>query len=138
MTHLDDDALLGFVLETLDAPEESRVREHVIGCPECCERMGKVQADVDRLSGVSLQVREAPVPPLPVGRRFLPVLTRVAAILAVGFLAGYVTADLSAPVHPEAVQQRLVPGVPAAPRTGYFPCRPVDVGPGAGSAAGLR
>jgi hypothetical protein len=53
--------------------------------------------------------------------------TRAAAILAVGFSAGYITAELTNPIRPTAVPQRLVPGRPATPPSGYFSCQAADV-----------
>lgn len=129
MTHLDDDTLLRSALETLDERDNARVREHLAVCAQCSERMERVREEVGRLSGIRVEVGEFAPPPLRRPRRVVSALARAAAILAVGFLAGYATADLTAPERPTAVQQRLVPGSPAAPRTGYFPCRAVDVGP---------
>ncbi len=130
MTHLDDDVLLKFVLETLDAPEDQRVREHLSECHQCRERVKQVQADVGRLSGIEMQLGEAVPPPLPRRKPYLSTAVRAAAVLAVGFLAGYVTAEVSNPVPPNAVQQRLVPSAPATPSSGYFSCQAVDISPG--------
>jgi hypothetical protein len=47
----------------------------------------------------------------------------------VGFLAGYMTAELTNPVRPITVQQRLVPGHPGVPSTGYYSCQTVDITP---------
>jgi hypothetical protein len=134
MTHLDDDTLLRSALETLDERDNALARAHLAVCLQCKERMERVREEVGRLSGISVEVGEVAAPSL--RRRWVavPALARAAAILAFGFLAGYVTADLTAPLRPAAVQQRLVPGGPPAPRTGFFPCQAVDVGPG-GTAA---
>jgi anti-sigma factor RsiW len=130
MTHLDDDILLKFLLGTLEGPDDSRVREHVAGCQRCREREEKLQAEIGRLSGIEMRVEEAAAPPLPRQPRLLAVVSRAAAILAVGFLAGYMTAELSNPDRPIAVQQRLVPTHPTVPSTGYYSCQTVDISAG--------
>jgi anti-sigma factor RsiW len=130
MTHLDDDTLLKFLLEILDGPDDSRVREHLARCERCKKRGEELQAQIRQLSRIEMQLGEVTAPPLPRRSRLLTVVTRAAAILAVGFLAGYMTAELSNPIRPIAVQQRLVPGHPAVPSTGYYSCQAVDVSVG--------
>jgi anti-sigma factor RsiW len=130
MTHLDDDTLLKFHLEMLDPSDDSRVREHLSACRQCREREKKIQADVGRLSEIEMHLDEAAPPPLLRRARFFTVAARAAAMLAVGFLAGYMTAEVANPVPPNTVQQRLVPARIAAPPSGYFPCQAVDAGAG--------
>jgi anti-sigma factor RsiW len=127
MTHLDEDTLLKFVLETLDAPDASLVREHLAECQLCTQQEKKFRMEVGRLIDVEVQVEAVAPPRLPRRMRILAVATRAAAILAVGFLAGYLTAELSHPIRPETVQQRLVPGRLTTPPSGYIPCQAVDV-----------
>jgi hypothetical protein len=52
---------------------------------------------------------------------------KAAAVLAVGFSIGYATAELSNPVPPIPVQQRLIPSEIAVPSSGYVPVQEVDV-----------
>jgi hypothetical protein len=127
MTHLDEDTLLKFVLETLDEPDAALVREHLSGCQLCTQQEKKFRMEVRRLSDVEVHVEAVTPPRLPRRMRILVVASRAAAILAVGFLAGYLTAELSSSVQPIPVQQRLVPVRVATPPTGYTPCQAVDI-----------
>jgi len=130
MTHLDEDTLLKFVLETLDEQDASLVREHLSGCQPCAHQEKKLRMEVRRLSGVEVHLEEVTPPGLPRRMRILAVATRAAAILAVGFLAGFLTAELTHPARVETVQQRLVPNRMMTPSSGYTPCRAVDVASG--------
>jgi len=130
MTHLDDDTLLKFHLEMLDPSDDVRIRQHLSACRQCGERDKKVQGEVGRLSEIEMRLDEVAPPPLPRRVRFFAVAARVAAVLAVGFLAGYMTAEVANPLPPNTVQQRLVPARLAAPPSGYVPCQAVDAGAG--------
>jgi hypothetical protein len=127
MIHLDDDTLLKFTLETLDAAEDSLAREHLLGCQLCREKHDRLQSEIRRLSNIEMRVEQVTPPRLPRRFRFLAVASRAAAILVVGFLAGYLTAELSDPIRPTPVQQRLIPRRLTTPSSGYVPCQAVDV-----------
>ena len=127
MTHLDGDTVLKFVLETLDEPDSVRVREHLSGCEQCRQRHHELHDEIKRVEGIDLCVGGAVPPRLPRRAGFLRVSSRWAAVLAVGFLAGYVTAEVSRPVRPIPVQQRLIPVRVASPVSGYIPCQAVDL-----------
>ena len=130
MTHFDDDTLLKFLLETLDGADDLQVREHVAGCRQCKGRADKLQEEIGQLSGIEMRIGRGTTPSLSRRFRLLTVVSRAAAILAVGFLAGYMTAEFSNPIRPVAVQQRLVPGYPTIPSMGYYTCQALDVSAG--------
>ncbi len=127
MSHPDEDTLLKYTLETLDAAGVSLIRQHLLDCRVCREEQEKIEAELRRLRGIAVPVGDAAAPPLPPRSRALLVTARAAAIL-VAFLAGYLTAELSSPPHPAVpVQQRLIPAGPTGPSSGYVSCRPVDI-----------
>jgi anti-sigma factor ChrR (cupin superfamily) len=125
MTHPDGDTLLKFVLQTLDESENEAVRQHLRACDRCTEEERKLEGELRRLSALELPVEKFTPPRLP--RRSIAPLLKVAAVLAVGFLLGYATAQLSNTVHPVPVQQRLIPSQIAVPSSGYVPAQEVDV-----------
>jgi hypothetical protein len=127
MTHPDGDTLLQFVLETLDESDNSAVREHLSACEECRERQRKLEGEITRLASVDLPVTMVAPPRLPWKVRLGSSVSKIAAVLAVGFLLGYATALLSNPVHPIPVQQRLIPAQGRVPSSGYVPCQQVDL-----------
>jgi anti-sigma factor RsiW len=127
MNHPNGDTLLKYVLGTLDESETEAIRQHLSSCEECRNEERKIDGEVTRLSIVDIPLGTVEPPRLPrKTRRLVPVL-KAAAVLAVGFFIGYATAELSNPVSPIPVQQRLIPSQVAVPSSGYVPVREVDI-----------
>ncbi len=76
---------------------------------------------------MELPIEMAAPPRLLRRSRVLVPALKVAAVLTVGFLLGYATAELSNPIPPIPVQQRLIPSQIAVPLSGYVPTQQVDV-----------
>jgi hypothetical protein len=127
MTHPDGDTLLKFVLQTLDKSEDEAVRQHLSSCEQCKGEHRKLEGEVRRLSSFDIPVEMVSPPRLLQRSRGMVPALKVAAVLAVGFLLGYASAQLTNPVHPIPVQQRLIPSHVAVPSSGYVPAREVDV-----------
>jgi len=127
MMHIDDDTLLKFVLETLDEPDNGTVRDHLSLCPICSGKRLELQREVRSLASVDFQV-DAVVPPrLPQRSRRSMMIVRFAAVLAVGFVAGYIMSEVSAPQTTTTVGQQLRPAPVAAPITRPAPCSAIDI-----------
>jgi predicted anti-sigma-YlaC factor YlaD len=127
MTHPNADTLLEFVLQTLEESDNSIVREHLSTCEQCRELQQMLEGEVKRLESIDMHF-DVPSPPrLPRRSRLLMTVSRLAAVLAVGFLLGYVTAQLFDPVRPIPVQQRLIPTQVEVSSSGYIPCQAVDL-----------
>jgi anti-sigma factor RsiW len=127
MMHIDDDTLLKFVLETLDEPDNATVREHLSSCPLCSGKRLELQREVGSLASVDLQVDAVEPPRLPQRSRRSMVIARFAAVLAVGFVAGYLMAELSAPQTTTTVGQQLRPAPVNTPVTRPVPCGAIDI-----------
>lgn len=127
MTHPDADTLLKFVLKTLDESKSSSVAEHLSVCEKCRDLQQKLLGELARLEGIEIHI-DVPAPPgLPRRSRLPLAVSRWAAVLATGFLLGYMTAQLSDPVRPIPVQQRLIPTQGEVSSSGYVSCQAVDV-----------
>jgi len=127
MTHPDSDTLLKYVLRTLEETDESIVHDHLLTCEQCRALQQNLQGEVRRLGEVNLHI-EMPAPPrLPRKLRVPNAVTRLAAALAVGFLMGYVTAQISDRTISVPVQQRLIPARMVVPSSGYIPSQAVDL-----------
>ena len=132
MTHPDDDTLLKFVLETLDGPDNVIVRKHLSACKECQESWQRISRELTRLESVTFHV-DVPAPPGLPHRWRLPLeVSRWAAVLAAGFLLGYLTANISTPLQTMPVQQRLTPTLEGGDTSMFISCKAVDVSPGSG------
>ena len=127
MNHLDGDTLLMHLLETLDEQAEAAVRDHLSVCDACRQESGRLRKEIQRISRIDVRVGGANPPPLPGRYRVLRTVSRMAAVLAVGFMLGYLTADLSNTRLPVPVQQRVIPGVVAGTDTDYVPCAAIDL-----------
>ena len=127
MTHPDADTLLKYVLQTLDESESSSVAEHIAVCENCRNLAQKLLSECTRMGEIEFHV-DAPEPPgLPRQPRMILTMLRWAAVLATGFLLGYLTAQLSDPVRPVIVQQRMVPTRAEVSSSGFVSCQAVDV-----------
>jgi anti-sigma factor RsiW len=126
MTHPDADTLLKFVLQTLDESDTRSVMEHLQACEECRGLQQKLLGELARLGKIDFQI-DIPSPPgLPRRSRLPLAVSRWAAVLAIGFLLGYMTAQLSDPVRPVVVQQRLIPTRAEASASRYVSCQALD------------
>ena len=127
MTHVDDDTLLKFVLEILDNPDESLVRDHLSMCTECRQKSANFQHDVAALGTVEFLHDRVAQPRMPrTTRGRLSALT-AAAVLVAGFLGGYVTSELSNPDRVVVVQQHVQPTPVVVPVTQYVSCEQIDI-----------
>jgi hypothetical protein len=127
MTHPNDDRLLEFVLQTLEESEYSVVRAHLLECEQCRDLQRKLQSQVERLGSIDMQIDMAEPSRLPGTPRQFVAAWRWAAVLAAGFLVGFLTARLSDNAHPIAVPQRLIPAEAPTPSSGYVTCQALDL-----------
>ena len=127
MTHPDADTLLKFALKTLDESDSSSVSAHLSVCEKCRVLQQKILGELARLEEVEIHT-DVPAPPgLPRRLRLPLAVSRWAAVLAIGFLLGYMTAQLSDPVRPVVVQQRLIPTRAEVSSSGFVSCQAIDV-----------
>jgi hypothetical protein len=127
MTHPDGDTILKFALQVLDEPESLVVREHLSLCRQCSNLHMKALSDVARLENIEFWVRVPAPSRLPRRPRLTSDVWRWAAILATGFLLGYITANLSEPLRPIPVRQHLVPTSDPGDSSGFVSCPALDV-----------
>ncbi len=127
MNHPDDDTLLQFVLRTVGEAEYSALQQHLSLCEQCREREREMQAEVERLGAIQMQIDLLELPRLPGPIRATIARWGWAAGLAAGFLLGMLTAALTNEEHPAAVPQRLVTTTVVSSSSGYIPCQASDV-----------
>jgi len=128
MTHPDADALLRFVLQTSEDSERSAVAEHIVRCEACARAEREIRADVLKLETAGDDIRIPAPPALPRRLHRTLAFSRWAAVLAAGFLLGYVTSNLTSALPAIPVQQRLIPERVTEDTLGFMPCQPVDAG----------
>jgi hypothetical protein len=92
MNHLDDDTLLQLTLEILDEPEAREAEAHLASCAECRERRSRVQQHIAVIAGIRLDSPLSVSRP-PVRSNRSRSLWRVAALILVGFLAGWISSQ---------------------------------------------
>ena len=127
MTHPVADTLLKFALQMLDEPAEMDVREHLLSCEACRDLHQECLGEIKRLDSIGFHINVPEPPKLPRRGRSTVAVLRWAAVLPIGFLLGYLTAQFLGPSRPIPVPQRFVPTQGAVSAVGYIPCQAVDV-----------
>lgn len=126
--HPDDDTLLKYVLEILDDADDAATRDHVTRCGQCAARCRELSKPIDRITTVQFKIQEVAAPRFPRRKRSMSaVVIRAAAILAAGFLAGYLTAGWTALPPTLSVPQHLEPESPATTLPHFTSCDQIDL-----------
>jgi hypothetical protein len=129
MNHPDEDTLLKFVLEVLDASEARDLKSHVDACASCRRTCNTLERQVRQMGAVSFPV-ETPDLPLPQAprRSSAMFILRAAAVLIVGFILGYATALIREPDMRVVISQQFRPTAPRVSVSHPTPCEQVDIG----------
>jgi predicted anti-sigma-YlaC factor YlaD len=105
MTHITEDKLLEFALQTLPAQSEqaTTIEAHILKCPECTARLDKIRQDIETIGSIkwqqgrTLSLHDSAISRLRRRRRhhqnFTYALWRVAAMILISFCLGAVTSD---------------------------------------------
>lgn len=127
MNHIAEDTLLKSALKLLENGEEARVQMHLSQCDECRNRYFEMKQENEVIGSVDPQV-EMEAPPMPMAKRitFVPLL-KAAAILAIGFLTGYLVNEWTRPCPVNVVPQNLMTKAQVTTTVDYVTCE-VDVG----------
>ncbi|NQT62012.1 MAG: zf-HC2 domain-containing protein [Candidatus Marinimicrobia bacterium] len=90
-THLDEDILLKYVLETLEPDEDAEVESHLRECPACSDEFDSMKADMVSIKALEVSVEAPPIPfPTTYSGEWRMVLG-AAALIIVGFGLGMLT-----------------------------------------------
>jgi anti-sigma factor RsiW len=112
MIHPDEDTLLKLVLETLDEPAAGQAAEHLAACEPCRAIFDRFKAEAALLGSFDPPL-EISAPPLPRAKIVsLKSFLRVAAILIIGFSAGFLAREWTRPQAVVVVEQSLVTHAP--------------------------
>lgn len=127
MNHLPDDDLLKYALELLDENEARGIDVHLKECGECRARLERLRTETELLGSIQATAEE-PVFSRPKAKsRVLYVALRAAALLLIGFLAGFGTSNLTCPppVNVMGAYGELSP--PADSLTRYVVCDATEI-----------
>jgi len=128
MKHYDEDILLKLGLELLTKEEEKNIREHLSVCEQCRDTFSLIKGDINLIESLEPDV-EPEIIPLPVKRKNIArQLLKVAAILVVGFFAGFLTSDLSNPEKVIVVKQSIIKRTVMETTGNFKTCEQVDLG----------
>ena len=108
MSHMDENRLLGYVLEVYDSDSErDEIAAHLAGCPDCRARLEEIRGDIEIIGSVRPYGLTS-WPPNPKARgRTVSAVLRAAAMIVIGVFAGFGASSL---VHhrPAAVVPQYV------------------------------
>jgi len=127
MSHPNDDTLLQSVLEILDIAEEENLREHLLLCPECRKRLQKMKQDTEPLAGIRAASASPALPQRKGRSQIMYTVLKAAALVLIGFLAGFSASNLTCPQSVNVIPAYLNPSSPADTVTQYAVCEAVDM-----------
>lgn len=120
MTHPTEDTLLKHALELHDAPSHrEEIEAHLAMCQSCSTQFDRIRNDLSVISGIRPQSRPAMILQ---GRSTATMRTyfRIAALLVLGFAAGFVTSELVERKPASVVPSALRPTPPARGYSGVI------------------
>jgi hypothetical protein len=126
MNHLSEDFTLKFALETLSKNEMDSVQEHLSGCDKCHSQLLRIKKELDVIGSYNPEVEDVYFLPSNKNNKF-SLLLKVAALLLIGFLFGYITSDYLDPIQINVTAQKVIPKTPAIDSTDFIYCPNVDI-----------
>ncbi|MFH1845463.1 MAG: zf-HC2 domain-containing protein [bacterium] len=126
MKHPTEDTLLASILETLEPAAAAALQEHLAGCESCRRQCDQLRQETELIGSLEPEIARTfyPLPPKRQTARFTWV--KVAALVTVGFLAGYGAAHSSGGSGDDILQPFLDARAPDSSFTLFFPCESVD------------
>lgn len=125
--HPDEDVLLKFVLQTLDDDEQRIIESHLRECAECRSAVDRIRRETDLIASFDPET-ELPAFSCPKPRsRTTVVLLRAAALLLIGFLAGYTTSFLSGREYQNIIPYRVQSTRDSRPLDQFTTCESIDI-----------
>lgn len=126
MNHFDDEIILKFVLEILDEEKAVIIENHLVECETCSAKLNDAKKQLQIIGSYNPRIEKFDYP-LPKRNDTLYIWVKRAAILIIGFLAGYTTSVLSQPDQITVVAQQLITKTPAVPVSQLISCQKVDI-----------
>jgi hypothetical protein len=128
MKHLDEDILMKLALDLLDEGEKEILAEHLVGCESCRDRLDSLRVETDMIGSLEPDI---PTPfigmPAQISETWLS-LIKIAALLLVGFAAGYGFSQISAPEDLTVVPYYQVVSTPLQTIDQFAVCESVNLG----------
>jgi len=127
MNHLNEELLLKYALQMLEADAAGEVKAHLEACPQCAKILSGLQNDLSEFSNIKADIESWNIP-IPRCRSKGAVLAiwKLAAVFILGLLTGYALSNWTQPVKPLVTAQKLKPHPAALPGEMVF-CETVDV-----------
>jgi anti-sigma factor RsiW len=127
MSHPNEDQLLKLVLELLDTDETRQIKEHLAECEPCRQRLEEIQSQTEMIGSIEPEI-DREFYPLPATKRVRSVmLLKAAALILIGFLAGYGASQFSQPEPVNVVPQRIQVTSDEGSVTDFTICESVDL-----------
>jgi hypothetical protein len=93
MKHIDDDALLGHALDTIDDDAaRNLIVDHLADCPECRQKLDEIRDDINIIGNINPTSVRIGTPFVKAKSRIVVSLIRAAAFIAIGFVGGMTAA----------------------------------------------
>ena len=113
--------------ELFESDEEVKLHEHLEQCQDCRRRYRKLKAETEIIGSINPEL-PGPSIELPDKKKLLVSnIFKIAALLLVGFTAGYVTSEDSQPEQISVVPQYSVVSTPEDSLGYFFICESIDL-----------
>jgi anti-sigma factor RsiW len=127
MTHPDDDTLLKHVLKLLDSDEERGLEEHLSQCDGCQAKLEEIRRHTELIGSIEPEIEDIHYPMPRIRRLPLVTVLKAAALVMIGFAAGYGASSLSGREPVTVVPQRVEVASPSTSLTGFTTCESLDM-----------
>jgi anti-sigma factor RsiW len=124
--HINENTLIEVALGLLDAQADSRVRDHLEGCPMCRGLFESIKRTLHEIKELAPKVT-ADIPEVPSVRPDSFRWLRVAAMLVIGFGLGFLASESLQSPSIDVVRQQIISTPPELPAAGFVPCEGVDL-----------
>ena len=126
MNHFDEETFLKYVLEILDENKTLSLKNHLAECNSCTSKFNETKKQLEVIGSFNPLIENNDFL-VPKRNNVLSVWVKRAAVLIIGFIAGYATSFLSQPDRVTVIAQNLITKTPSVSITDFTSCQKVDV-----------
>ena len=126
MNHFDEEILLKYSLEILNENKVLLIKNHLIECDACTSKLNEAKKQLQVIGSFDPMI-ENNNSLVPKRNNALSVWVKRAAVLIIGFIAGYATSVLSQTDQVTVIAQNLITKSPTVSINDFTSCQKVDI-----------
>jgi len=126
MNHFDEDILLKYSLDILDENKALSIKNHLAECDACTSQLNEAKKQLQVIGSFDPMIENNNFL-VPKRNNALSVWLKRAAVLIIGFIAGYATSVLSQTDQVTVIAQNLITKSPTVSINDFTSCQKVDI-----------